>query len=85
MDGTVVSAVAHPTGCAAGCATRVLMARITTRALLGKARIEEEGRTARINALGQGGTLQERDQTGRQLAVRQGAVARGEVCGPHGG
>lgn len=85
MDSTVVSAAVTIAACVAGCAARVLMARITTRALLGRARIEEEGRTARINALGQGGTLQERDQTGRQLAVRQGAVARGEGRGPHGG
>lgn len=85
MDGTLVSAAATVAACAAGCIARVLTARITTRALLSRARIEEEGRTARITALGQGGTLQERDRTGRQLAVRQGAVARGEVRGPHGG
>ena len=85
VDSTVVSAAVAAAVCVAGCVARLLRARITTRALLGKARIEEEGRTARIRALGQGGTLQERDQTGRQLAVYQGAVARGEGRGPHGG
>lgn len=63
----------------AGCAARVLMARISTRALLGKARIEEEGRTARINALGKGGTLQERDLAGHQLVVCQGILVRGKT------
>lgn len=85
MDSTVVSAAATVAACAAGCAARVVMARIGIRALLSKARIEEEGRTARINALGEGGTLQERDQAGRQLAVCQGLVRRGEGRGPHGG
>lgn len=85
MDSTVVSVAATVAACVAGCAARVLMARISTRALLGKTRIEEEGRTARINALGKGGTLQERDPEGHQLAVRQGILVRGEDRGPQGG
>ncbi|MDH6554072.1 hypothetical protein M2164_008473 [Streptomyces sp. SAI-208] len=85
MDSAVVSAAVTVAACAAGCATRVLMARITTGALVRTARIEEEARTARINALAEGGTLQERDHRGRQLAVRQGAVTRGKHRGPHGG
>ena len=85
MDSSVVSAAVTVAACVAGCVARVLMARITTGAMVRKARIEEEACTARINALGEGGTLQERDHAGRQLAVRQGIVARGEHCGPNGG
>ncbi|MFE7113995.1 hypothetical protein ACFU99_01015 [Streptomyces sp. NPDC057654] len=81
MDSTLLSTAAT----VAACIARLLTVRITTQALLGRARIEEEGRTARITALGQGGTLQERDPAGRQLAARQGTVAREEDRGPHGG
>jgi hypothetical protein len=85
LDSTVVTAAVTVAACAAGGIVRVLVTRITARALLTSARIEEEGRTARINALGEGGTLQERDETGRHLAVRQGGQGRGEHRGPHGG
>lgn len=85
MDSTVVSAAVTAAACVVGGVARVLLARNTTQALLRRARIEEEGRTARINALGEGGTLQERDETGRHLAVRQGARGRGERRGPYGG
>lgn len=85
MDSTVVSAAMTVAACSAGGIARVLVARITARALLWRARIEEQGRTARINALGEGGTLQERDETGRHLAVRQGARGRGDSRGPYGG
>ncbi|WP_030933733.1 MULTISPECIES: hypothetical protein [unclassified Streptomyces] len=85
MDSTVVSAAMTVAACAVGGVARVLVARITTQTLLRRVRIEEEGRTARINALGEGGTLQERDNTGRHLAVRQGAQGRGDSRGPYGG
>lgn len=85
VDGTVVSAAATVAACSVGGIARVLVARITTRALLRRTRIEEEGRTARISALGEDGTLQERDETGRHLAVRQGARGRGDNRGPYGG
>lgn len=85
VDSTVVSAAVTLVACTIGGVARVLVARITTRALLRRARIEEEGRTARINALREGGTLQERDETGRHLAVRQGERGRGDRHGPYGG
>ncbi|MFI7020895.1 RNA polymerase sigma factor [Streptomyces sp. NPDC050164] len=78
MDSTVVSTAATAAACAAGCVARVLITRITARDLVRKACTEEEARTARVNALREGGTLQERDHTGRELAVRQGPVARGK-------
>ena len=46
VDSTVVSAAVAAAVCVAGCVARLLRARITTRALLGKA----VGDTAMVNA-----------------------------------
>lgn len=65
MDSTVAGAAVTVAACVAGVIARVLVVQITPRALPRRTRIEEEGRTARINAVGEGGTLQERDETGQ--------------------
>lgn len=85
MDSTVAGAAVTVAACVAGVIARVLVVQITPRALPRRTRIEEEGRTARINAVGEGGTLQERDETGSHLAMLQGAQGRGDSRGPYGG
>ncbi len=50
---TVVNAAVTAAACVVGGIARVLVAQITTRALLRRARIQEDGRTARIHALGE--------------------------------
>ncbi|GAA3919513.1 hypothetical protein GCM10023084_82080 [Streptomyces lacrimifluminis] len=54
MDSTVASAAVTVAACVAGVIARVVVVQITPRALPRRTRIEEEGRTARINALGEG-------------------------------
>ncbi len=85
VDSAVIGAVATVITCLAGYAVRVILARISARSVLQRTQIEQEGRAARIRALGEGGTLQERDEVGNQLVVRQGALLGEGGPGAHAG
>ncbi|MEV6756784.1 hypothetical protein [Streptomyces sp. NPDC051214] len=73
-DSSTVAPVVGALTCVAGYTIRLLLAQIHIRGRLQGARIEEEGRIGRIEALGDGGFLLERDEPGQRVVVvyRQG-------------
>lgn len=68
--------------CTAGYSIRLLRARLELRSVLKKARIAEEGRVGRIEALGEGGFLLEHETAAEHVVVCwQGKRGGGRVDG----
>ncbi|MFH8485312.1 hypothetical protein [Streptomyces longisporoflavus] len=83
-DSTTVGALVTALLCTAGYSFRLLLARLDLRSVLNKARIKEEGRVGRIEALGEDGFLLEHETAGEHVIVCQQGKRGGRQSGSHG-